>query len=85
MLTASEALRLGTTNLDLDKMLKTADAKVREAVKAKSDSCCILFNKQHYSKFDFRNFKIEVVKLGYKIFDAGDGPQANSYCVELSW
>ena len=52
MLTASEALRLGTANLDLDRMLKIAEAKVKEAIKEKRDSCCILFPKHIYSNVD---------------------------------
>jgi hypothetical protein len=45
MLTASEALRLGTKDLDLDRMLKIAESKVKEAVANKSNRCCILFSK----------------------------------------
>lgn len=84
MLTANEALRLGTKNLDLDRMLKIADSKVKEAVSDNKDSCCILFSKQIYSIYDFRNFKIEVGKLGYRVFSAGND-EGNSYCIELSW
>ena len=43
MLSAKEALELGTNNLDLDRMLKIAESKVKEAVGNKSDRCCILF------------------------------------------
>lgn len=84
MLSAVQALKLGTNNLDLDRMLKIAEAKVKEAVKEKRESCCILFPKQVYSKLDFRNFKNEASKLGYLWFDAGND-QGNSYCIELSW
>lgn len=43
MLTASEALRLGTTNLDLDRMLKIAEAKVKEAIKEKRIPAAFFF------------------------------------------
>lgn len=82
MISAVEALKLGTTNLDLDRMLKIADQKVKAAVEEKNDTCCILFPKHIYSKFDIRNFKIEVNKLGYRTSSEDGG---NSYCVELSW
>lgn len=84
MLTAREALRLCTANLDLDRMLKIAEVKVKEAVKEKRESCYILFPKQIYSKVDFRNFKNEASKLGYRWFDMGND-QGNSYCIELQW
>lgn len=84
MLSAIEALKLGTTNLDLDRMLEIADKKVKEAVAEKKESCVILFSKQLYSKLDIRNFKIEVNKLGYRVFDAGLNG-GNSYCLELGW
>lgn len=82
MISAVEALKLGTTNLDLDRMLKIADQKVKAAVAEKNDTCCILFPKHIYSKFDIRNFKAEVNKLGYRASSEGGG---NSYCIELSW
>ena len=84
MLTASEALRLGTENLDLDRMLKIAEAKVKEAIKEKRDSCCILFPKHIYSNVDLRIFKNEASELGYRWFDTSDD-QGNSYCIEMSW
>ena len=83
MLTASEALRLGTANLDLDRMLKIAEAKVKEAIKEKKDSCCILFPKHIYSNVDLRNFKNKASELGYRWFDTSDD-QGNSYCIEMS-
>lgn len=84
MLTANEALQLGTKDLDLDRMLKIAESKVKEAVAGKKNSCCILFSKQIYSIYDFRNFKNEVIKLGYRTFSSGND-EGNSYCIELSW
>lgn len=84
MLTASEALRFGTANLDLDRMLKIAEAKVKEAIKEKKDSCCILFPKHIYSNVDLRSFKNKASELGYRWFDTSDD-QGNSYCIEMQW
>ena len=40
ILTANEALKLGTKDIDLDRMLKIAESKVKEAVAGKKNSCC---------------------------------------------
>ena len=84
MISASAALKMGTSDLTLDRMLKIADQKVKEAVAEKKGNCVILFSFQIYSKIDIRNFKIEVDKLGYRVLDAGH-EGGNSFCLELSW
>jgi len=84
MLTANEALKLGTKDIDLDRMLKIADSKVKEAVANKSDRCCILFSKHTYSDLDIRNFKNKVSGLGYLVL-ASDNVVSANYSIELKW
>lgn len=84
MLTANEALKLGTKDIDLDRMLKIADSKVKEAVANKSDRCCILFSKHTYSDLDIRNFKNKVSGLGYLVLPSDNVVSAN-YSIELKW
>ena len=84
MLTASEALRLGTKDLDLDRMLKIAESKVKEAVANKSNRCRILFSKHTYSELDIRNFKNKVRGLGYLVLPS-DNVLSDNYSIELKW
>ncbi len=84
MLSAKEALELGTNNLDLDRMLKIAESKVKEAVGNKSDRCCILFSKHAYSELDIRNFRNKVSGLGYLVIPSEINASGN-YVIELKW